>query len=518
MPPTLSAALAALPIALLMALMLLARWSAARAGLAAFAATLLVALTAFGYGDAIHGDLGPARALAGALAEAAFGALPILWILLPALAIYHLQQRSGAFAVLQRALARVTSEPAILALLVAWFFALFLEGAAGFGTPIALAAPFLVSAGFAPAQAVGLALVGHAAGVAFGAVGTPIVPQMSATGLPGPELARATGVYVGALGWLLPLAMVLIIARGPRDDGTRPRPRPRPMWGWAALAGLLFALPCFAIARWVGPELPTLGGALAGGALFTALWLRVGPRAEARDSREPPNPPGATLRAAAPYLLVVALVLVTRLVPPVQQALTSVELGWTLSGRFEGRIRPLYHPGTLLLVSLALGATLQRLHPALLAQALGRAARQLAPVAVALLAVLALSRLMVHAGMIDLLARAAVDLAGPAWPVLAPFVGVLGSFVTGSATASNILFSDFQQAAALQADLPVAGLQAAQVFGAGSGNMIAPLNLLAGAATVGLVGHEDAILRRTLGVCLTYALLGGLLTWLLTAA
>lgn len=137
---------------------------------------------------------------------------------------------------------------------------------------------------------------------------------------------------------------------------------------------------------------------------------------------------------------------------------------------------------------------------------------------VALVAVLAMSRLMVHGGMIEALAAAATRGAGPTWPLLAPLVGVLGTFVTGSATASNLLFTDFQSAAASQTGLSVTRALGAQGFGAAAGNMIAPMNVLAGAATVGLVGREGEILRRTIGLCLVYALAGGVLTWLLHAA
>jgi lactate permease len=127
---------------------------------------------------------------------------------------------------------------------------------------------------------------------------------------------------------------------------------------------------------------------------------------------------------------------------------------------------------------------------------------------------LGLSRLMVYAGMIDVLAEAASGAAGEAWPVFSPFVGVLGTFVTGSATASNILFTDFQQAAALRLNLDALSLVGAQGFGAAVGNVICPHNIIAAGATVNLTGREGEVLRRTLGPALGYAFLGGLLVFL----
>jgi lactate permease len=129
---------------------------------------------------------------------------------------------------------------------------------------------------------------------------------------------------------------------------------------------------------------------------------------------------------------------------------------------------------------------------------------------------LGLSRLMVHAGMITALAAAAAGLAGGTWPFWAPFVGILGTFVTGSATASNILFTDFQQAMAQHLGLSALAMAGAQGFGAAVGNVIAPHNIIAGGATVGLSGQEGAILQRTLWACVLYTPLGGIMTLWLT--
>jgi lactate permease len=142
------------------------------------------------------------------------------------------------------------------------------------------------------------------------------------------------------------------------------------------------------------------------------------------------------------------------------------------------------------------------------------ALRQLVPVTLALVAMLAISRVMVYAGMIDALAAAAALAAGAAWPFFAPFVGVLGTFVTGSATASNILFTDFQQATAQRLDAPVLPLLGAQGFGAAVGNIVCPHNVIAAGATVRLAGREGDVLRRTAPVAVLYALLGGLLALL----
>ena len=530
MIPLVQALGASSPLLVVVGLMLGARWSAARAGLVGLGVALATAWLAFGLGTRVLPTLGPAAAAGGALLEAAFLAATILWIVFPALAIHELQLRTGSVDVLRMAMGRLSGDPRIVALLVAWFFVLFVEGAAGFGTSVALAAPFLVSAGFKRVEAVAIALVGHAVGVSFGAVGTPILPQVAVTPYSGLELAAATAAYHAILGALMPLAAMLMVARAFPDV------RGRGIWGWTLFAAAAFLIPSTLVATFVGPELPTLVGSLVGGLAFVAALAWVRRRTHRADGGALPDgaqggsgqgggahdgaaraaaPPSAIgphglLRAAAPYLALIALVLATRLMPGAREALSGLAWGWRW-GPFAGEFAPLYHPGTMLALGFVAGALIQRPRRRDVFSALARAGAQLRPVAVALVAMLGLSRLMVHAGMIEELALLAATTAGAAWPLFAPFVGVLGTFVTGSATASNVLFSDFQLATARTLGLDPLPLLGAQGFGAAVGNIICPHNIVAAAATVQLSGQEGAVLRRTLGVALGYALLGGLL-------
>jgi lactate permease len=327
--------------------------------------------------------------------------------------------------------------------------------------------------------------------VSFGALGTPVAAQVAATGLDGRSVGLATAALHAALGAGLVLALGRIAGGGLRV-------------ATALAAAAAFLLPALALAALAGPELPTLGGALLGGAAFALVLRRRGTRAPA---------PRGLAADLAPYLAVVALVLLTRLVPPLREALGGLRLSWELAGGFAWSMQPLAHPGTLLLAGLALSA-LATGRAGLLAPAFGAALRRLVPVALALGVMLLLARLMVHAGMIAALAQAAQGL-GAAWPLAVPLVGVLGTFVTGSATASNILFSGFQNDAAVGLGLSPVAMAAGQGLGAAIGNAIAPHNIIAGAATVGLAGRDGAVLARTAGPVLAYALAAGalLLAW-----
>ncbi len=500
MPVSAAAALAAAPIVVILALMLALGWSAARAGLAGLALAVLLALPVFGFGDAAPGL---AASALGVAAEGGFVALTILWILWPALALHEHQQRSGAIDMLRAGLGRLSDRQPLQALFVGWFVALFFEGAAGFGTPVALVAPLLVGLGLPPLQAVVLALLGHAVGVSFGALGTPVLAQAGLTGLDPLAIAWRTAALHAALGGLMMLFFVRTLAAAGAAPG---------FW-WAAAAATGFLLPSLAIAATLGPELATLGAALLGAGLF-ALTLH-----RRRAAAIAPAAAGASpWRALAPYGVLVVLVLATRALAPLADLLAALELRWRLPGGFQGNMQPLRHPGSLLLLSLLIGARLQGVPLRTLGPAFAGSARRLLPVTVALLAMLVLSRLMLHAGMIGALEQAALQGLGRAWPLVAPAVGALGSFVTGSATASNVLFTTLQAQTAQALGLAPVAMVAAQGFGAAIGNIVCPHNVVAGAATVGLSGREGEVLRRTAGPCVMYLAAGGVLVALLALA
>jgi len=488
-----SAVLAALPLAVILIGMVIFGRSAAVAGAAGLAVAAVLAVTAFDITRSTPEGLG--AAVAGTALEAGHTTAVILWTILPALAIYEFQNRTGAILRIRDSLSGLTADRRAQAILIAWIFGLFIEGAAGFGTPVALAAPLLVGLGYDPVRAVVLALLGHAAGVSFGAVGTPTLVQVEISGLDPAALAGHVALIHAGLAPGLLLLMVRLAGDGPltrRDLAT------------AAVAAAAFLVPSVALASLAGPEVPSLGGALAGVTLFV-LHLRRRGEGRAQGLR-------ALLPDLAPYAIILGLVLATRLFGPLGDALRAIAVDWTRDGGFTGRFEPLYHPGTLLFAGLLLGALPTRRAGAL-GPALAAALARLVPVALALGLMLALSRVMVHAGMIAALAEAAAG-TGALWPVLAPAVGVLGAFVTGSAAASNILFTEFQLSAAGALGLSATAMTAAQGVGSAVGNIVAPHNIIAGSATVGLVGREGAILRRTAAPAVGYALAAGALTLL----
>lgn len=503
MPPVL---LAAAPILVVLALMLAASWSATRAGLAGLAVAVVIALSSFDFG--VGGLFEP---LAGTFAEAAFITAGILWILWPVLALHHQQQHSGALEALRHGLTNLSPRPLPRALLVGWCFALFLEGAAGFGTPVALAAPLLVGLGVPALQAVVFALLGHSAGVAFGALGTPVATTVALTGLDGEALAwRISLLNLLTIGLAMVFGLRVLRDAGPDFSTTQAPDGAR----WAIFAALAFAVPATLVAAGLGPELPTLGGAMLGGVLLAWAMKRSAPSPTGTAAATPDARP--VWRGLAPYAALVVLVLMTRMIPPVSEVLRGLRIEWQLWERYEGAMVPLLHPGTLLFAVLFLAAAVQADARRSLAPALAAAAKRLLPVAIALLTMLCLSRLMLHAGMVTSLQVAATDAMGQAWPLLAPALGALGSFVTGSATASNVLFASLQVQAAESLGLSAQWIAAGQGVGAAIGNIVCPHNVVAGAAAVGLAGREAEIIRRTLWPCLMVLGLVGVLLLAIT--
>lgn len=334
--------LAALPLLFVLVGMAVLHTSAVRAGLAglALAAILTVGLGGhFDLADATGFSLGVAAM--GTLAEALSFALNILWIVLPALALYAFQNKLGAIERIRDALTGITANRRLQAILLAWFFGLFIEGAAGFGTPVALAAPLLLGIGYAPVRAVTLALLGHASGVSFGAVGTPTLAQVELSGLDPTQIAGHVALMHAVLGWVFLFAMVRLAD----DKGLSRRDI-----GWTLFAGLCFFIPFVSLAFLAGPELPSLAGALVGAIVFVAaIRHRASSSLAKLDLR-------SLAVDLAPYLLIVLFILATRLIAPAQETLSSVIVTWNLRDHFTGSFSPLYHPGTMLWCGLLLGA------------------------------------------------------------------------------------------------------------------------------------------------------------------
>lgn len=442
--------------------------------------------------------------------------IAIVW---GAVLLFTVLDRCGALAAIRAWLDALSPHPVAQAMLVAWAFSFLIEGASGFGTPAALAAPILVGCGFAVLPAVACCLILNSVPVVFGAVGTPIWFGLGKVGLEAEELHTVgikAALIAGAAAFVLvPLAMRLLIDRATL----------RGSLGFVLLSILSCVVP-YVLMALVGVEFPTLVGGACG--LAVTAWtarsgIGLGPVAGA-PARPAAPVVGVPWRALAPLLGIVLLLVVTR-VPAFglrgwlvdDAAVWSWRLGtlgeFGISRSFSLSLRDLlgsdadwthrtlYVPSLLPFVPMALlAAALFGFGARATWGATRDATVSLARPALALVAALALVELLKvgeASSSVSLIGSGLAHAAGAVWVGVAPVLGVLGAFVAGSATISNLTFGAVQAAAAERLQLEPTRILALQAAGAAIGNMVCIHNIVAAAAVVGLKDQEGGILRRT---------------------
>ncbi|MFD6173839.1 L-lactate permease [Streptomyces coeruleorubidus] len=497
----LSALVAALPLLIVLILLGGVRMKAHLAGLTGLLAAVLVARLAYGM------PLG--QTVSSAAQGAVFGLFPILWIVVNALWVYRMTVRTRHFDILRRSFGRLSDDPRIQALVIAFCFGALLEALAGFGAPVAISAVMLVALGFEPVRAAVVALVANTAPVAFGAMGTPVVTLAQVTGLPLDSVASVVGRQTPLLALVVPLVLVWLV------DGRRGL---RETWVPALACGVAFAVAQFAASNYVSAQLADIGAALAGaGALAAVPHARVpaaesvrasvltGVRSEELDEQDQPR---EVLRAYAPYALIVLIFSVAQ-IPAVKDRLDQATqtYDWPFLNVLGSDGEPVGgNVFTWPIVST--GGTLVLLAGICTAAVIGVHARVavkewLATVHELRFAILTVTSVLALAYVMNLSGQAAtighfVAAAGAGLAFLSPVLGWFGVAVTGSDTSANALFGALQVTAARESGLSPDLLAAANSSGGVLGKMISPQNLTIACAAVGLAGREGDLLRKVL--------------------
>ncbi|MET7295993.1 L-lactate permease [Streptomyces griseoloalbus] len=497
----LSALVAALPLVLVLVLLGGVRMKAHLAGLTGLLAAALVACLAYGM------PLG--QTLSSGAQGAAFGLFPIMWIVVNALWVYRMTVHTRHFDVLRRSFGRLSDDPRIQALVVAFCFGALLEALAGFGAPVAISAVMLVALGFDPVRAAVVALVANTAPVAFGAMGTPVVTLAQVTGLPLDSVASVVGRQTPLLALVVPLVLVWLV------DGRRGL---RETWIPALVCGVAFAVAQFAASNYVSAQLADIGAALAGaGALVAVPHARVpatesvrtsvltGVRSEELDEEDPR---GEVARAYAPYALIVAIFSVAQ-IPAVKDWLAGATrtYDWPFLD-VAGPDGEAVGGNVFTWPIVSTGGTLVLLAGVCTAAVIGVHARVavkewLATVHELRFAILTVTSVLALAYVMNLSGQAAtighfVAAAGAGLAFLSPVLGWFGVAVSGSDTSSNALFGALQVTAARESGLSAELLAAANSSGGVLGKMISPQNLTIACAAVGLAGREGDLLRKVL--------------------
>ncbi|MFQ3229357.1 L-lactate permease [Reinekea sp.] len=479
----------------------------------------------------------PTIQIAASVIEGWIISLTIVWIVFGAILLLNTLQGSGAVNVIRTGFTRITADRRIQIVIIGWLFVSFLEGASGFGTPAAIVAPLLVALGFPALAAVVLALIADSSAVSFGAVGTPVIVGIGngVEGI-GPEALQAISVQAVAIdiavASFIPVIMVIILTRffGPNKsikDGMA-------AWPFALFGGLAFTVPAWAVANLLGPEFPSIFGALIGLVLTTAaakvgflvpkkVWGFEGDEELNHSNAVKPQRMSLWL-AWLPYLLVVALLVITRLdFLPFKAWLvgTAVTVSNIFGTNVSTSAHTLYLPGTVFVLVALISAILHRKSKVQVKTAWLTSIKSLGPTVIALAASVPMVRIFLNSGVntADLtsmplaLAGAAAEAFSSYWPFAAPLVGALGSFIAGSATFSNMMFAGLQQSTAIELGLDQNVILAMQLLGANAGNMICVVNVVAAASVVNLVGKEGEIIRFTLVPMLYYCFMAGLIAY-----
>lgn len=495
----------------------------------------------------------PVLHISASILEGLIISLSILWILFGAILLLNTLTIAGAMERIRAMFFSISPDRRVQAIIVAWLFGAFIEGAAGFGTPAAITAPLMVALGFPPLAAVVLALTANSSPVTFGALGTTFQIGMTRGLQQGGEMAGLVAQATGGLtlpqvihtvaaqavqidlfvGSLIPLFQVLLLTRFfGRNKSWR---EGLAMWKFALFAGFSFLLPAYLVALFLGPEFPTLIGALVA-MLIVIPTARKGfliPKdvwhfEDKKEEEQTFEHPMSLQRAWLPYILLTFLLVLTRLpFLPLKAFLQSLSIRFNnlLGTGISTSLEPLYLPGSIFVIVSLFSFWFFQIKTKNQQQVLSQSLQRLVSSAIALGGALPMVRIFINSGINSAgldsmpieLARQASTLVGSYWPLIAPLIGSLGSFLAGSATFSNMMFSLFQVSVATQVNLSPFIILALQALGANAGNMICVLNVVAAASVVGLSGKEGSIIRFTLMPMLYYILWAGVVGFLLSA-
>jgi L-lactate permease len=471
-----------------------------------------------------------------------YGLWPIAWIIIAAVFLYRVSVETGQFDIIRRSILHVTEDQRLQLLLVGFAFGAFLEGAAGFGAPVAITAALLVGLGFRPLYAAGLCLIANTAPVAFGAMGIPIIVAGQVSNIDPFLIGQMAGRQLPLLSIIIPFWLILIM------DGVK---GVRETWPAILVCGISFAVVQFFTANFIGPELPDITAALAS-LVCTSLFLKVWqPRNIFRfDSREVAADgstavplsvepvarytTGQVVKAWAPFLILTAFVTLWSI--PAFKALfaangplvnTILSFHVPFLDMLVQKVPPvsaqpklldavfkfnwLSATGTAIFLAAIASIILLGMRPGKAIATFGGTLKSLAIPIYSIGTVLAFAFVANFSGLSSTLALALAH-TGPAFTFFSPFLGWLGVFVTGSDTSSNALFGALQATTAHQIGVSDVLLVAVNTTGGVTGKMISPQSIAIACAAVGLVGKESDLFRFTVKHSLALAALIGVIT------
>ncbi|AMJ58099.1 MULTISPECIES: L-lactate permease [Stenotrophomonas] len=525
----LSSLIALLPIAFFFVALTVLRMKGWLAGTLTVAIALAVALLFY--------RMPVAQALGAAGFGFLYGLWPIAWIIIGAVFLYKIAVKTGQFAIIRASILSVTEDQRLQMLMVGFAFGAFLEGAAGFGAPVAITAALLVGLGFKPLYAAGLCLIVNTAPVAFGAMGIPIIVAGQVTGLDAFEIGQMAGRQLPFL-TIIVLFWIMAIMDGWRGI--------KETWPAVLIAGGSFAIAQYLTSNFIGPELPDITASLASLVCLTLFLRRWQPKRifrfeteasseAAAQAQEAPRYSAAQItKAWSPFLILTAMVTLWSIkpfkalfaaggplehwvvklpvpgldqlvqkMPPIVNAPTAYEAVYKFDA-FSAT-------GTAIMLAAVIAIIYLRMPVRAAVRTFGETVNELKMPIYSIGMVLAFAFIANYSGLSATLALALAH-TGKAFTFFSPFLGWLGVFLTGSDTSSNALFSALQATTAQQIGVSEVLLVAANTTGGVTGKMISPQSIAIACAAVGLAGKESDLFRFTVKHSLIFTVMVGLIT------
>ncbi len=507
---------ALLPIIVVLVLMVGYRWGGSKAGPVGWLVALAASIVFFGADPVL---------LAYSQTKGILLTLYVLYIIWMALALYTVVREAGAISVIGDGILQLTGDRVLQLLILAWVFSAFLQGVAGFGVPIAVVAPLLIGLGFSPVTAVAAVAAGHSWSVTFGDIASSFNALIAVTELPGEQLAPWSALLLGVT------CFGCGIAAAHSHEGFRSvrRGALAILLIGVVMAGTQYALAVNGLWNLAGFVAGLVG--LGAGALVARLaYYRHGQGEPAvRPERDASAVDMSFLWAVSVYIVLVVIVIAAEMFGPLHGLLNKVQLqmafpstetaaGWINEAGTGRRISVFGHAGALLLYTSVIGYLLYSrkgfYRPGALGRILSETARSAVKSSIGIASMVGFALIMDQSGMTYSIAVGLSQTIEPAFPFLAPFIGMLGAFMTGSNTNSNVVFAGLQLQTATLLQLPVAVILAAQTTGGSLGSMLAPAKIIVGCSTAGLAGEEGQVLRLTIVYGVILAAVVGVIAWL----
>lgn len=451
----------------------------------------------------------------GAVAEGAALALwPIIIVIIAAIFTYNVCVATGKMEIIKKMLANVTKDKRVLVLIIAWGFGGFMEGMAGFGTAVAIPASMLVGLGFPSVFAAIVCLIANATPTAFGSIGIPTTTLAKITGINVIDLSTNTVILLALLIILTPFVLVFLTGKSKNSL--------KGITLITLISGFSFLLPEYLVARYLGAELPVVIGAVCSMAA-TVLAARLFGKGKVEEKyilegrQEVKVTVKEALVAWSPFILIFIFLLITsKLAGPFNELLASVK---TTVSIYQGKGSSPYTfswlatPGLWILLSAFIGGKIQGLGIKEMFVILKKTILQMMKTVITIIAIMATAKLMGYSGMIASISLVFVTYTGSFYPFFAPFLGAIGTFVTGSGTSASVLFGGLQAETSAALGLNQAWITASNTAGAVMAKMISPQSIAVAVAAVSLEGKENMLLKGTIKYFVLFVIIVGVITF-----